>query len=59
MGDAQLVEDLRLQIQRLQHKFRIYEREQATKDRDVEDHDKKENLFHQDDDSNDNTPLHP
>ena len=58
MGDAQLVEDLRLQIQHLQHRLRIYEEEQATEDRDVDDHDEKENPFHQDD-SNDATPLYP
>ena len=53
MGDAQLVEDLRLQIQHLQHRLWIYEGEQAT-----EDHDEKENLFHQDH-SDDVTPPHP
>ena len=53
------MEDLRLQIQRLQHRLRIYEREQTTEDRDVEDHDEEKNLFHQDDDSDDDTPPHP
>ena len=47
VGDAQLVEDLRLQIQRLQHRLRIYEEKQVTEDHDVEDHDDEENPFHQ------------
>ena len=54
VGDAQLIEDLRLQIQRLQHRLCIYEKEQA-----MEDHDEEENLFHQDDDSDDDTSPHP
>ena len=58
VGDAQLVEDLKFQIPHLQHRLRIYEGEQATEDRDVEDHDEEENLFHQDD-SDDDTPPHP
>ena len=58
VGDAQLVDDLRLQIQHLQHRLRIYEGKQATEDRDVKDHDEGENPFHQDD-SDDDTPPHP